>query len=367
MVRYRTQIMAAALSGAVLFPAAAGASHSFPDVGDAHWAHDVTGYLTDLNILGGYPDGSFQPNRELTRAETAVILTRALDLDLSSDNDFTDVSESSFAASSIAAVADAGIMNGNDGKFFPGRSLTRAEMAAVLTRAFNPDAIQTETRNFPDLVDGAWYSYPVERISRAGMTEGYPDGTFQPNRDLTRAEFATFIGRAMDPEMFSDAYAAKQKADEVVDALAAADMGEFSSYVYTDGVRFTPYGYVTDDDVLFGAGEIEDAWNSGEDFYWGDYDGTGDDIIQSFSEYYDEFIYDRDYASAPQTAYNQRIGEGNSLNNIDEYYPDGVFVEYHYPGSDEFAGMDWSSLRIVMVESDGEWYVVGVIHDEWTI
>ena len=63
-----------------------------------------------------------------------------------------------------------------------------------------------------------------------------------------------------------------------------------------------------------------------------------------------------------------RIGQGNSLNNIREFYPGSYFVEYHFSGFDpQYAGMDWQSLRLVFLEEDGVWLLVGIVHDQWTI
>ena len=66
--------------------------------------------------------------------------------------------------------------------------------------------------------------------------------------------------------------------------------------------------------------------------------------------------------------FQQGIGQGNSINNIAQIYPSAVTVEYHFEGfEEEYAGLDWRSLRLVFEASGGTWYLVGIVHDEWTI
>ena len=66
--------------------------------------------------------------------------------------------------------------------------------------------------------------------------------------------------------------------------------------------------------------------------------------------------------------YNKVIGSGNTINNLAEFFPECVFVEYHFDGFEhKLGGMDWRSLRLGLAEKGGAWYLVGVVHDEWTI
>jgi hypothetical protein len=59
---------------------------------------------------------------------------------------------------------------------------------------------------------------------------------------------------------------------------------------------------------------------------------------------------------------------GNSIDNSQEYYPGARIVEYYFPGFDpQYAGMDWRSIRLVFMEENNIWYLVGIIHDQWTI
>jgi len=98
------------------------------------------------------------------------------------------------------------------------------------------------------------------------------------------------------------------------------------------------------------------------------YDGTGDPIGLTPAQYCQRFIYDRDYTQAREVSYNRPLGQGNSLNNSLAVYPRAAIVEYHFPGFDpQYGGMDWRSLRLVFERKGRAWYLVGIIHAEWTI
>jgi hypothetical protein len=113
--------------------------------------------------------------------------------------------------------------------------------------------------------------------------------------------------------------------------------------------------------------ELPGLLDSEQVYTWGVYDGSGEPINLTFEAYYEEFVYSADFAEAEQVAVNERLGQGNTINNIQEFFPQSSFVEYYLPGSEEFGGMDWESLRLVFVEDGDTWLLVGIVHDEWTI
>jgi len=156
----------------------------------------------------------------------------------------------------------------------------------------------------------------------------------------------------------------------VVELLQAQDMGALSAHVHPlKGVRFSPYGYINlQNDLVFSAQDITTLLTGTQVYNWGAFDGTGDPIDYTFSEYYDRFIYDKDFADPHMIGNNIVIGAGNTLINIDQAYPDGSFVEFHFTGFDsQYLGMDWKSLRLIFEDVNGSWFLVGIVHDEWTI
>ncbi len=156
----------------------------------------------------------------------------------------------------------------------------------------------------------------------------------------------------------------------VIDLLEDQDMNSLSSFIHPNkGVRFTPYAYIDlQEDLFFTSQQISGLLQSSQVYNWGNYDGTGDPIDLSFSDYYNLFIYDVDFANPHMIGNNVMIGTGNSINNIGQTYPNGEFVEFHFTGFDPgLFEMDWKSLRLVFEEFNGAWYLVGIVHDQWTI
>jgi hypothetical protein len=155
-----------------------------------------------------------------------------------------------------------------------------------------------------------------------------------------------------------------------VDALKRRDGAKLASLAHPQkGVRFSAYPFVrTDRDQVLTAAELAVAFTDPRVRLWGVSDGKGDDIRLTYTDYHTRYVYDVDFAQAPEAAYNRAIGIGNSPDNTASVYPDAVLVEFHYPGFDpRFGGMDWRSLRLLFEQKDGTWYLVGVVHGQWTI
>ncbi|MCK8060718.1 MULTISPECIES: hypothetical protein [unclassified Fusibacter] len=163
----------------------------------------------------------------------------------------------------------------------------------------------------------------------------------------------------------------EDRATAVVYALRDINFKKLSEYVHPEkGVRFTPITTVNQDtDQKFSAEEVAVLLEDSSRYVWGKHDGTGDDILASPFSYYENYIYNADYLNAPQISYNEQLGYGNSYENSAEIYPGSIRVEYYFPGFEEkYQGMDWTSLRLVFEEyTDGKWYLVGIIHNMWTI
>jgi hypothetical protein len=165
-------------------------------------------------------------------------------------------------------------------------------------------------------------------------------------------------------------------ADEIVRALRERDWETVARAVHPDkGVRFSPYTYVRagpgaseDQDRVFSADELRGLAADATVYHWGTFDGTGEPIEMTFAEYAERFIYDADFHLPSAVGHNETIGRGNTINNVAEVYPQAVTVEYHVEGSDPaLGGLDWRSLRLVFEPAGDTWYLVGVVHDEWTI
>jgi hypothetical protein len=162
----------------------------------------------------------------------------------------------------------------------------------------------------------------------------------------------------------------EKRATDVLTAIKNYDMKKLAGAVHPDkGVRFSPYAHVdVDRNLVFTAEEVKKLAADSTPYLWGYYDGSGEPITLKFSDYRKKFIYDVDFINAEQVGYNKTLGLGNSVNNSFEVYKNSIIVEYHFSGFDpEYAGMDWRSLRLVFEKKNNIWYLVGIIHDQWTI
>ncbi|MFS0556533.1 S-layer homology domain-containing protein [Brevibacillus sp. 179-C9.3 HS] len=149
--------------------------------------------------INGYPDGTFQPDRTVTRAELAAILLNAGMVSQSANKGtFYDVADNYWAVNAIHQASSAGMMNGYpDGTFRPSANITRAEIAAVI---FKYKALQGVGGGSPfaDVRGDHWSAQIITAVVAKGYMAGYPDGTFQPEKALTRAEAVTILNRVLN-------------------------------------------------------------------------------------------------------------------------------------------------------------------------
>lgn len=176
------------------------AQKEYADLASSHWAYKQVMYLADASIIGGYPDGTFQPNRQTTRAEAARMLASALNLEVvDTPSIFKDVASSHWANDYIVAAAKVGVFKGNpDGTFNPSGKLTRAEMATLLSTAY--DLTAKKPAHFSDVKATHWANQSIAAMYENNLTVGYPDGTYRPSNPTTRAEFSMFLAKALNKE-----------------------------------------------------------------------------------------------------------------------------------------------------------------------
>jgi hypothetical protein len=194
------------------------------------------------------------------------------------------------------------------------------------------------------------------------------DGTEQ-NIANEKANVSINTSNSVEDQFPMEPVDPQQTVTDVINLLKDKDLPRLAAYVHpTEGVRFSPYGYVnTETDITMQASIVQNAFEEHGIFDWGSYDGSGQSIDLSFADYYEKFIYDHDFVNADQIGYNTIIGKGNTINNATEVYGDSYIADYHFKGTAANNFMDWSSLRIVLVEYNRDWVVVGIIHDQWTI
>ncbi|MBM7572912.1 S-layer homology domain-containing protein [Aquibacillus albus] len=174
--------------------------NDFSDVSNDYWAKTEINYLEEQGIINGYPDGTFKPNQAVTRYQAAAMLKKVLDLSLVEGTpvQFNDIATDSPRYKLAATMYEAGLIRGSNGNFRPNESLTRAQMATVLTRAF--DFNRNEDFYFTDIQPDYWNYTEIAALADSGITGGKGDGTFAPSEPTSRAQFSVFLYRAMDGE-----------------------------------------------------------------------------------------------------------------------------------------------------------------------
>ena len=171
-----------------------------PDMlnGDDHFAYII-----------GRNDGLVHPEAPITRAEVTTIFFRLLDpavrdSNLSTSNTFSDVNTNLWCNTAISTMTKLGIVHGRTATAFdPNAFITRAEFAAIAAR-FDKSSVN-QMANFSD-INGHWAALEISKAAANGWVNGYSDGTFKPNQNITRAEAMALINRVLNrvPETVDD-------------------------------------------------------------------------------------------------------------------------------------------------------------------
>ncbi|MDD3653673.1 MAG: S-layer homology domain-containing protein [Desulfotomaculaceae bacterium] len=177
----------------------------FSDVPAKHWAYSLIKELSQKEIITGYPDGTFKPESNVTRAEFAKMINKAKGLGTLQPErgTFLDVVPGQWFYGYVEAAAGAGLVKGDGGKFRPDDLITRAEIATLLVRAIGKDNLARERSGqktgFQDDADIAPWARGYIAVSLAeGFIKGYPDNTFKGDSSATRAEACALIARAIE-------------------------------------------------------------------------------------------------------------------------------------------------------------------------
>lgn len=164
----------------------------------------------------------------------------------------------------------------------------------------------------------------------------------------------------------------KEISGEILVIFKNKEYKELTRYIHpVKGVRFSPYSYIdTASDRVFTQDQYKSYITKSKPgpLFWGYYDGSGDSIKLTVKKYFKRFVYDADFLNAEKFSVNSTIGKGNTINNIEAIYSGCKYTESYFSGFEEkYGGMDWRALRLVFKEYEGKFYLVGIIHDEWTI
>lgn len=229
--RATAAVLSAVLCLTAALPAAAYAdgSQSGEGTGEVTETAEAIGELSHVAYIRGFEDGTVRPQEAVTRAQAAQMLFALTDAESSGvpaegsengeqENDsamtgraseFRDVPENAWYYEAVTSLTDSGILNGyEDGTFQPDKEITRAELASIVIRATGindggapdtgADTAPAAKTGFSDVPADAWYAEAVSEASGNGWITGYTDGTFRPFDNATRAESVAMLNRASD-------------------------------------------------------------------------------------------------------------------------------------------------------------------------
>lgn len=173
-------------------------SNTFTDVSLTHPALEAIVSLSQSGVINGYKDSTFKPDNSITRGQTAAMVNRVLKLQAQMPVNFTDVSSSNDFANDIAAMNEAGILKGySNGKFGVYETLTRAQLAAIVDRAFELQLkanAQVQTASiYQDVPSTHWAANSIQALKVMDKTKVFQTTTYKLSAEASRAEFSAAI------------------------------------------------------------------------------------------------------------------------------------------------------------------------------
>ena len=166
-----------------------------------HWAEFTITKWQNEGRIGGYEDGTFKPDRAITRAEFVRLLNSAAPTAFTSSAsiNFSDVSESDWFYADVAKAVGGRVASGfEDGTFRPGETVTRMQAAVFICNAKGLTPNEAAANNFTDAAQiPSWAKGAVGAAVAAGYLSGYPDGSFGGSKGMTRAEAVSTLDRVL--------------------------------------------------------------------------------------------------------------------------------------------------------------------------
>ncbi|MER1958769.1 MAG: S-layer homology domain-containing protein [Solibacillus sp.] len=202
-------------------------AYSFKDINPLSDYYEPILDLASRKIVTGYSDGTFKPNQSITREDAAKMLALTIDINIKNPKKpgFKDVPMNSPNYRYIAALAEAGIINGYPDKTFkPKEPITRGQMAKILTLGFEFGVSTKLNHGFKDVSSKDGYAYFIQTLYDLNITKGKTAISYDPLNSVTRAQMATFIWRA-------------EKADRGNPVYTVGDI--IGNQIYINGVAHT--------------------------------------------------------------------------------------------------------------------------------
>lgn len=160
-----------------------------------------------------------------------------------------------------------------------------------------------------------------------------------------------------------------QVAVDVLAAIKNRDYQLLAEYAHPKkGIIFSPDPFVDDSmDVVFHAAQIRAFASDSITYNWGYFDQSETLLELTANEYFNRFVYDKNFYDCHQIGINSIIRSGNCPENVMEEFPNAIFVEFHDEGTEEDSYLDWASLKIVLERYNGDFKVVALISSSYTL
>lgn len=169
-------------------------AEGFADI-SGHWSEEYVARLAEKKVISGYADNTFSPANAVTRAEFVKMLTALFDVKASGGADFADVPADAWYAEAVCAATQNGLVFGADGKFLPQDNISRQDAAVIIYRLCGGAGGNAQFGDYAEIADYA--KEAVSSLAAAGIIAG-SDGNFYPGNTLTRAEAAVILCKAYD-------------------------------------------------------------------------------------------------------------------------------------------------------------------------
>lgn len=194
---FTKKLLPLALTAAMIVPSVP--AMAAPSDIAGHWAESVITQWQSKGLIQGYEDGTFKPGNTITRAEFVTLMNNAKGFWSEGSINFSDVKNGSWFYSAVARAVAAGYVKGySDGSFKPNNTITRAEAAVMIANTAKLSANEAGAYRFTDIGSiPAWARGSVGAVVAAGYMTGYPDGSFDANASISRAEAVSSLNRML--------------------------------------------------------------------------------------------------------------------------------------------------------------------------
>ncbi len=226
MKRFVSILLAIAMVCSMVICVSAGGK--FSDI-EGHWGEEYINRWTDAGVINGYPDGTFRPDQKVTRAEVSKILTVAYKMPTDVEETyFSDIAKAEWFYSYVQACAARGIVNGYpDGSFKPNGNITRSEAVKMVCLSAGLSLEETGYEVFKDAADmPAWAAGYWNALIKVGVVGGYEDATLRPNDLITRAEMVKILCYAVQVKIYELSVSISDNLGNVVSDKASYLTGE---------------------------------------------------------------------------------------------------------------------------------------------